>query len=65
LPDATEPLTAEGMDDAMAESLRNRLDALDRALRCLDYGTYGRSIRRGVPNALTRPETSTARSPRP
>ena len=42
--DAAQPLTAEGMDDAIAESLRSRLDAIDRALHRLDDGTYGRSI---------------------
>ena len=39
--DPAASLTAEGMDDAIAESLRDRLDAIDRALRRLDDGTYG------------------------
>ena len=47
--DAAQPLTAEGMDDAIAESLRNRLDAIERALHRLDAGTYGRSVRSGQP----------------
>ena len=47
--DAAQPLTAEGMDDAIAESLRSRLEAIDRALHRLDDGTYGRSVRSGVP----------------
>src|ERR1700761_7852132 len=47
--DAAQPLTAEGMDDAIAESLRNRLDAIERALHRLDDGTYGRSVRSGDP----------------
>ena len=47
--DAAQPLTAEGMDDAIAESLRSRLDAIERALRRLDDGTYGRSVRSGEP----------------
>jgi DnaK suppressor protein len=47
--DAAQPLTAEGMDDAIAESLRSRLDAIDRALHRLDDGTYGRSILSGDP----------------
>ena len=47
--DAAQPLTAEGMDDAIAESLRNRLDAIERALHRLDAGTYGRSVRSGEP----------------
>jgi len=47
--DAAAPLTAEGMDDAIADSLRDRLAALDRALKRLDDGTYGRSVRSGQP----------------
>ena len=37
------------MDDAIADSLRDRLAALDRALKRLDDGTYGRSVRSGLP----------------
>jgi len=47
--DAAQSLTAEGMDDAIAESLRSRLDAIDRALHRLDDGTYGRSTLSGEP----------------
>ena len=47
--DAAQPLTAEGQDDAVAESLRNRLDVIERALHRLDAGTYGRSVRSGEP----------------
>jgi DnaK suppressor protein len=47
--DAAQPLTAQGMDDAIAESLRDRLAKLDRALKRLDDGSYGRSVRSGVP----------------
>jgi DnaK suppressor protein len=47
--DAAQPLTAEGMDDAIAESLHNRLEAIERALHRLDTGTYGRSVRSGEP----------------
>ena len=47
--DPAQSLTAEGMDDAIAESLRDRLDAIDRALRRLDEGSYGRSVHSGVP----------------
>jgi len=47
--DAAQPLTAEGEDDAIADSLRERLAALDRALKRLDDGTYGRSVRSGLP----------------
>jgi len=45
--DAALALTEEGQDDAVAESLRNRLDAIERALHRLDDGTYGRSVRSG------------------
>ncbi len=47
--DSAQPLTAQGMDDAIAASLRDRLAALDRALQRLDDGTYGRSVRSGLP----------------
>jgi DnaK suppressor protein len=47
--DAALALTEEGQDDAIAESLHNRLDAIERALRRLDDGTYGRSVRSGEP----------------
>jgi len=47
--DSAQPLTAEGEDDAISESLRDRLAKLDRALKRLDDGTYGRSVRSGVP----------------
>jgi DnaK suppressor protein len=48
-PDAAVYLTAEGMDDSTADTLRERLAAIDRALKRLDEGTYGRSVRSGVP----------------
>jgi DnaK suppressor protein len=47
--DSAQPLTAEGMDDAIAESLRTRLAAIDRALHRLDEGSYGRSVLSGEP----------------
>lgn len=47
--DAAQLLTAEGQDDAIAASLQDRMAALDRALRRLDDGTYGRSVRSGLP----------------
>jgi DnaK suppressor protein len=47
--DAALALTEEGEDDAIAESMRDRLDAIERALRRLDDGTYGRSVRSGQP----------------
>ena len=47
--DSAQPLTAQGMDDAMADAFRGRLAAIDRAVKRLDDGTYGRSIRSGQP----------------
>ncbi len=47
--DAAQPLSAEGTDDAIAESLRSRLEAIERALHRLDDGTYGKSVRSGDP----------------
>ena len=47
--DAAQPLQAQGEGDAIAESLRNRLEAIERALRRLDDGTYGKSVRSGDP----------------
>ncbi len=49
LADSAQPLTAEATDDAVAASLRDRLGTLDRALQRLDDGTYGRSVRSGLP----------------
>jgi DnaK suppressor protein len=46
--DRAQPLIAEGVDDAIAATLRDRLAALDRAEQRIDAGTYGRSIRSGV-----------------
>jgi len=47
--DPAQPLTAEIENDAITASLRDRLAALDRAEQRLDNGTYGRSIRSGLP----------------
>jgi DnaK suppressor protein len=47
--DAAQPLTQQGMDDAIAESLRDRLAAIERALVRIDKGTYGTSVRSGKP----------------
>jgi DnaK suppressor protein len=47
--DSAQPLTAQGMDDAIAEGLQDRLAAIDGALRRLDAGTYGKSVLSGDP----------------
>lgn len=50
--DAADPatgLTNELKDDAIAAQLRNRLDAIARAEQRLEEGSYGLSVRSGVP----------------
>ena len=47
--DVAQPLAAQGVDQATADRLRDRLDALGRALRRLEDGSYGRSVRSGLP----------------
>jgi DnaK suppressor protein len=43
------PLTEEATDEAVADQLRDRLSAIDRALARLEAGTYGRSVLSGKP----------------
>ena len=47
--DAPSVFTAEATDDQLVETIRSRLAALDRAEQRLADGTYGRSVRSGVP----------------
>jgi DnaK suppressor protein len=47
--DSAEPLTRQEDDDAVAAALSARLEVLDRAERRLDGGTFGRSVRSGLP----------------
>lgn len=47
--DLAQSLTAEGVDDAVAASLKDRLAAIERAERRLRDGSYGRSVRSGQP----------------
>ena len=49
LTDPAERLTAEQADDAVAAGLRVRLLAVERAERRLEDGTFGLSVRSGVP----------------
>ncbi len=55
--DSAQPLTAQGMDDAIAEGLQDRMAAIGRALARLDDGTYGLSVLSGdrIPDAGWRP----------
>jgi len=47
--DPAQPLTEEGTDDAVEASLQDRLTAIERAEQRLANGTYGRSVRSGLP----------------
>lgn len=47
--DAAQPLAAEYQDDSVAETLRDRLAQVNRALRRVEDGTWGRSVRSGAP----------------
>jgi DnaK suppressor protein len=47
--DPAQTLTAEDMADAVTSRFRDRIAAINRALRRLDDGTYGRSVRSGQP----------------
>jgi DnaK suppressor protein len=47
--DPAERLTAEETDDAVAVGLRQRLAAIERAEQRIEQGTYGLSVRSGVP----------------
>lgn len=58
--DQAQSLTAEYTDDAIAESLRDRLERVGRALRRIDDGTWGRSVRSGVPIPQERLEADPA-----
>ena len=49
LADPAQGLNTEQVDDAIAESLRDRLAAIERAEQRLADGTYGRSVRSGAP----------------
>jgi DnaK suppressor protein len=49
LSDPAERLTAEQADDAVAGGLRERLAALERAERRIEDGTFGHSVRSGLP----------------
>jgi len=47
--DPAERLTAEESDDAVAAGLRQRLAAIERAEQRIEQGTYGLSVRSGLP----------------
>jgi DnaK suppressor protein len=47
--DSAQQLTAEGADVAVVAGLHERLEAIERAEQRLEAGTYGRSVRSGLP----------------
>ena len=58
--DGAQPLSAEYTDDAIAQTLRDRLQQVERALRRVDDGTWGRSVRSGKPIPQARLEADPA-----
>jgi DnaK suppressor protein len=49
LADRAQPLTTMDMDDSIAEQLEERLARIDRALKRVEDGSYGLSVRSGEP----------------
>lgn len=47
--DSAEPLTDEGVDDSVVVEIQEHLAAIDRAEQRLEAGTYGYSVRSGLP----------------
>jgi DnaK suppressor protein len=47
--DSAQPLEEEGTDDSVREHLQEHLAAVDRAEERVDAGTYGYSVRSGLP----------------
>ena len=58
--DPEEGLTAEEADDAVAAGFRERLAAIERAERRLEEGTFGYSVRSGLPISEARLEADPA-----
>jgi DnaK suppressor protein len=58
--DAGQSLTEEANDEAVADQLRSRLDAIDRALARIEAGSYGRSVLSGKPIPAERLEADPA-----
>jgi len=58
--DSAEPLAAEGFDATLIAGLQERLDALERAARRLEAGTFGVSLLSGAPISDERLEANPA-----
>src|SRR5258707_11619864 len=61
--DSAQPLEAEAEDEAVADQLRDRLKAIDRALDRLTAGTYGKAVLSGQPIPDERLEADPAAEP--
>jgi DnaK suppressor protein len=46
--DSADPLIDQGLDDSVVTALQKHLEAIERAERRVDAGTYGRSVRSGA-----------------
>jgi DnaK suppressor protein len=60
LADRAQPLTMVDMDDSIAEQLEDRLARIDRALKRIENGSYGLSVRSGKPIPSERLEADPA-----
>jgi DnaK suppressor protein len=58
--DNAQPLTTEYEDDAIASQMGDRLAQVGRALRRIDEGTWGQSVRSGLPIPAERLEADPA-----
>ena len=58
--DSAQPLTEEGTDEAVLAGLQERLAAIGRAEERLDAGSYGYSVRSGLPISDERLEVDPA-----
>jgi len=58
--DSAESLVGEGYDSAIEATLRRRLNQVEAALLRIDDGTYGQSVRSGLPIAAARLEADPA-----
>jgi DnaK suppressor protein len=47
--DSAQPLAEQGTDDSVVAELQRHMAAIDRAAKRLDDGTYGHSVRSGLP----------------
>jgi DnaK suppressor protein len=58
--DSAQPLTEEGTDEAVLAELQDRLSAITRAEERVEAGSYGYSVRSGLPISDERLEADPA-----